>query len=308
MLQALLKGKVEQWFTKPPWDIEDLLTSVVFGSADYAGIDGWKKIVMPFIGGAVLSPSDRDLLREKLPTEIKEVKYYFWPTFANFQHKYVEKDSSKRAVNFFNVAASEPDLIIKLTDSSGRVFLILVEVKLLSSKNCATSEKPRDITDQLAKYWLHLLEQSRKEKAIPLALVYIKPGLGYPHDEIQDSKKILGRVGEVSPKIYYQSWYSLPIVASESKHLPNPIPRILEDVVQLFKVKWGMYYEPPKDWEVLGKPDYCSKWSIDLLEAMPKLTTNINQECSWPKKITLPESNSSLLFQKQSFELREWSI
>ena len=46
MLQAILHGKLDRWLSKDAYTIEDLLTSVVLGSACYAPHD---QALLPFL-------------------------------------------------------------------------------------------------------------------------------------------------------------------------------------------------------------------------------------------------------------------
>jgi hypothetical protein len=129
MLQALIHGKVHRWLVKNPCEIEDLLTSVVFGSCQYAGLEGWRSALAPFLGKAADSRDTGTVRRldELLPNpaSLKEVSYSFWPSFAEFV---VERQhQSGSMADPIVVEGAIPELIISLENVEGRKFFLLIE-------------------------------------------------------------------------------------------------------------------------------------------------------------------------------------
>ena len=114
MLQALLFGKIDRWLpNKNPWQIEDVLTAVVFGSCEYAGRSGWTAGLYPFLAEAVNSRRQKFSDQLPLPADVCEVSYRFWPFF--------DKISELRHIT---IAAAEPELIISLTTKNQQKTLL----------------------------------------------------------------------------------------------------------------------------------------------------------------------------------------
>src|ERR1700734_3536264 len=151
MLQALIHGKIDRWLTKNPWEIEDLLTAVVFGNCENIGIDGWTAALHPFLAQAVDLRTMRRL-GDVLPPvqDVSQVSYAFWPDFGGFQRNI--DDPTSAVSDSIAVLGASPELIICLITKDQRKWFVLIEVKLNIGKSSLPSSSPHEVGDQLAKY------------------------------------------------------------------------------------------------------------------------------------------------------------
>src|SRR3989304_1732492 len=108
MLAAQLRGKL----TRKEEDLEDLLTSNVFGSIKYVPHENG---LIPLLAAAEDSNGFNPL--RSLP-KISAVDYEFWP--------YLEDGNGN---------AREPDVLIRITYETKRQIIILVEAKYKSGKS-----------------------------------------------------------------------------------------------------------------------------------------------------------------------------
>src|SRR5438093_1496741 len=132
MLQALLKDKLTKYFNRPPFDIEDLLTSVAFGSFEYvAPHEG----LLPFLRRA-MDAENRSLA--PFVEDVLEVEYGFWEYHAESTHSAASPDSGENLL--VRVRASEPELLLKFRCKDGPPKWLLVEVKLRTSKSSVAAD------------------------------------------------------------------------------------------------------------------------------------------------------------------------
>ncbi len=125
MLQAFIQNKVSRWLTKPAWELEDLLTSVVFGSCEYAGKDGWDLFLHPFLSAAKATNDNENLFGKKLPKpeNITSIKYYFWKSLSSFST--VRSIPGKKVENNVNVNQSIPEVILEIeADQTYYIFMV----------------------------------------------------------------------------------------------------------------------------------------------------------------------------------------
>jgi hypothetical protein len=246
MLQALMHKKIDRWLSnKNPWEIEDLLTSVVFGSCKYAGINGWKYGLRHFLAAATNSgnKATAQMLDEKLPSnnDILTIEYDFWPSLSEFS----PKDQCNHAVT---IAGAIPEVILTITNKNKLKYFLLVEVKLNIGKSSSASSDPSRISDQLAKYWEHLKHYALERSGEALAIVYVTTNTSFPHNEIEESMlEIKNKLGGPNPPIFWVSWRQfVPQVALHTKNINLPI--LLTDLIILLSDRWGLIYDEIKDW------------------------------------------------------------
>jgi len=129
MLQALLYGKLSQ----EQENLEDLLTSSVFGILEYlppaTGL-------IPILQLARFSDGSVDSVFFTMGLQILKIE--FWPTYS------VEAGST------------EPDVVIWAQEPSGQRHIVLVEVKLWSSKSSRPDMNRENVPISLAEsgpYW-----------------------------------------------------------------------------------------------------------------------------------------------------------
>jgi hypothetical protein len=213
MLQAQLSGKL----TRTEENMEDLLTSNVFGSISY---------VSPQEGLIPLLTNSRNSSGKAPPRielqKIEEVKYDFWPW---------EKKGCY---------GCEPDVRITVHLSGGSSVIIFVEAKYFSPKSSTADEEKKGPYDQLAREWDNL-QASTKEGDTPM-LLYITADLGYPMDDFLASKQDYLNYTEQEMDVYWISWRNLPKLFSNRNH--EKLRRdILRDLAELLRKKGLTFFE-----------------------------------------------------------------
>jgi hypothetical protein len=209
MLQAQLEGKL----TRREEEMEDLLTSNVFGSLKY---------VQPEEGLLPLLSSSEDI-DGNAPIDffqtISDARYKFWPKI---------KESGCNGC--------EPDVLITIRLSDGQKILLLVEAKYLSDKSSKadSGEKPMD---QLAREWDNLKKRAQRKKANPI-LLYITADISYPKDCIEDSNKEFTDKRSECMKVFWISWRRITNLFHNAKQ-----DSILSDLVKLLKKQGLTFFE-----------------------------------------------------------------
>lgn len=186
MLQALLRGKLDRWLSKDAYTIEDLLTSVVLGSACYAPHE---EALLPFLREAV--DEHGKTLAAHL-TDVASVTAEFWPNWGASEAGPDEDDDTEARAEHDEddpqpadgprparvvVPRSQPEVVLDVERTDGKRQLILLEVKLHSGKSSHASGNGV-VTDQLAKYWCQLKREAEQRSAEALAVVYLTKGIG----------------------------------------------------------------------------------------------------------------------------------
>jgi len=206
MLQAILKGKL----SREEEDLEDLLTSCVFGTMKYVPIAVG---ILPLLQAAEDGMSQKPLVKI---SEIASIDYDFWPPLD-------EADC----------IACEPDILIRIATIESRRYIFLVESKYLSSKSSAATTDGNP-TDQLAKEWDNLLSVSNREKREPF-LIYITAHTEYPQSEIEDSIREYSLKRNKAMNVIWLSWRKLVKVFENT---PNNMLKDLSAVLE----KLGLTY------------------------------------------------------------------
>lgn len=244
MLQAQLRGKL----TRQEDDMEDLLTSNVFGSIKYIRPE---EGLLPLLASSINSDGNA-------PTQalqpISNVKYEFWP--------WIQEPKCE---------GCEPDVLITIQLVNNQKIIILVEAKYLSDKSSLANEgvAPKD---QLAREWDNLTRLADRQKATPI-LLYVTAHLGYPKKSIDDSRKEYMGKRKEDMSVFWISWRKLPKLFSNARH------QILNDLVEVlrrqgliffegipkpevFNVEWSFKAEPHWNWSMFE--ECCIKWSFGL--------------------------------------------
>jgi len=219
MLIAQLKGKL----TREEEDLEDLLTSNIFGSLKYLAAEVG---IMPLL--SAVEKIDKTRPFEKL-AKILEVKYEFWP-FLKEKGCY----------------PCEPDVLLRIFFKNGEKTVVLIEAKFKSGKSSFAdqSEMPYD---QLAREWDNLVVLANREKARPL-LLYITPHIGLPYEDVDSAKHEYAkkRGPEKEIDIGWISWRKLPAIYADSQN------ELIKDAVEILRRMGLTYFEgfsvtDPKD-------------------------------------------------------------
>jgi hypothetical protein len=228
MLQAQLRGKL----TRKEEDLEDLLTSNVFGSIKYVQRpeDGLLPILASCTDSYYKSPS-------YALQPISNINYDFWPWLQEP-----------------NCEGCEPDVIIHIQYVNNQKIIILVEAKYLSGKSSGANEGEAP-TDQLAREWDNLTFLADREGAIPL-LLYVTADLGYHAcaKSIEDSCREYKRKRNKDMSVFWISWRKLRTLFLETDQ------EILKDLVKVL-VRQGLTF-----FEGITKPKLLDiDWSFTAL-------------------------------------------
>lgn len=217
MLHALLRGKLSREQAENFFSAEDVLTSVVLGSASY--LDP-KAALLPFLSEA------RSIADEPISWPlVAEAECEFWPSWSA-----VDLDGPA-------AAASEPEVVVRLTDRWGRSFWLLIEVKLHNGIS-SSATKHGAVNHQLAKYWLHLNERAKQAGATALGVVYVTKDMACPTSDIEDANAELAAKGAPAGAFFWLSWRRFGgAVAAAGSTSP-----LLRDVLRLLKDEWDLEY------------------------------------------------------------------
>lgn len=217
VLQALLRKKLYGEFVRHPRDVEDLLTSVVFGACCYAG--SVNVALLPFLGAA--KTSEGAPLSNRL-RGVERAEFRFWPPWDR-----VEADGSVIP------ARDEPDLLLELVDADGRSSLLVIEAKLWSGKSSRPSSTGA-VTDQLGKYWLGLKHRAGVNST-PLGVVYLVSGTTPPFADLEETQAELQAKGHDRAPLYWLSWRKFERVVDSSS-----APPMIRDVIELLRDEWQL--------------------------------------------------------------------
>ena len=257
MLQAQLRGKL----TRTEENMEDLLTSNVFGSFKYIPYEDGLSILL-----SNSIDSEEKILSNLLPP-IKDVKYFFWPWIQ-------ESDCE----------GCEPDVFITVQQREDLKFIIFVEAKYLSGKSSEADEGTAP-SDQLAREWDNLISLAEKEKAIPI-LLYVTADLGYPTESISASCREYEKKRKKEMKVFWISWRKLPSLFSTTD---NPILKDLVMVLQLQSLKFfeGLRKVEPINikWSFKAKVD----WSWSAYISLPIYWKYMQKNYNWSYTIVSQE-------------------
>lgn len=257
MIQVLLKGKLEKEFVRDPFEIEDLLTSVVLGSCEYLPSD---RVLLPFLsrarlcdGGARPGPA----LGEKL-RGVEGVEYEFWPWWrvqsdeaasgSDGEDGHEEADEPSDGDASTSRHWCQPELALRVKDQGGRKAWLLVEVKLHMGKSSRPSLEPTRVDDQLGKYWLALKREAEADGAEALGVVYLTAHNICPFADFRETLDELEKKGrkaaeEVVP-LYWLSWrHFLDAVPDPCGSLPllRDVRRLVRDYWQLVNVEMASW-------------------------------------------------------------------
>lgn len=237
MLAAQLRNKL----TRREEDLEDLLTSNVFGSIKY----------VPFVDGLIPLLSGIEDSNEKNPfkdlSQILRVDYSFWP--------YLKEK---------NCIGCEPDVLISIEYETGAKTIFLVEAKYKSGKSSEATDDDDKPHDQLAREWDNLLVFAKEKNAKPY-LLYVTADFGYPKEDIEEAQSEFEKKRGARIDIVWISWRKLPIIFHRNK------TDILEDLIEILRRQWLIFFEgisAPKhiesiEWHFHGH-SLKLNWSFDV--------------------------------------------
>ena len=258
MVHGLLRGKIGDVGGRNPFEVEDLLTSVVLGAASYVEPE---RALLPFLREA------RSASREPLPVPIEPVSVDcdFWPNA--WAGVVPEPDGSAAGID-----GGQPEVVVRLDQPGERGSVLLVEVKLRSGiSSSATPQGP--VAHQLAKYWLHLLRVAKAEDRRPLGVVFVTEGIRFPSADIEEATDELRAKGCPEGAFFWVSWRRFERVVE-----PDGC-RILADVLRLLREQWGLTWV-----------DDAWVWPREVAPGAP--AAFFGESWSWPtpRSSTCPEA------------------
>lgn len=216
MIQALARGKFPKIGDRDPFDVEDLLTSVVLGAASYDP----ERALLPFLREA------RSACREPVPLPTSPVTVEFWPR----PWAAVAPEPGASAVG---VDGGQPELMVRLDPPGERGSVLLVEVKLRSGiSSSGTQDGP--VSHQLAKYWMHLLRVAKAEDRHPLGVVFVTEGITFPTADVEEAAAELRAKRCPEGAFFWVSWRRFERVVDTQGS------RLLADVQQLLRDQWEL--------------------------------------------------------------------
>ena len=198
MLMALLKGKL----SREQENMEDILTSTVFGLLKYEERISQEAALLPFLRRAETLDGDHPLA---VPVGTRtgyggRPGYEFWPGW--------KEDLC---------AFCEPDVVLRLVGPDGSRKLVSVEAKFrsgISSQADDIDETPP--AHQLAREWDNLFRRAETEAAVPV-LVYLTAYFGIPHATIEGAQAELAAKGRPKGTIAWLSWRHLDTALASSE-------------------------------------------------------------------------------------------
>jgi len=208
MLQAMLKGKL----TRDEESLEDLLTSIVFGTMKY----------VPF-GDALLHffHSVEDSQGENPFKDINEISsadFIFWPRLTES-----------------GCFPCEPDVLVYVITSERRKLMFLFESKYLYGKSSkAGGDKLPE--DQLAKEWDNLVLKAQREKCDPF-LIYVTAHTMFPKGEIESSIREYETKKNRKMSAAWISWRKLTRILAQSHNA------MVQDLVKVLRKLGLIYFE-----------------------------------------------------------------
>ncbi len=235
MLAAQLHNKL----TRNEEDLEDLLTSNVFGSIKY----------VPQEYGLIPLLSAAEGLNDKNP-------FIYLPPISNIEYDFWQRLKEE------NCYACEPDVLIHIEHTTGTQTTILVEAKFKSGKSSEADDGDKP-NDQLAREWDNLIAYTTKKKSNPY-LLYITADFGHPMEDIEASKSDYFRTRGKEMEIFWLSWRKLPTIFHNSKY------DILKDLVEVLRQQWLIFFEGVTGPENLSNVNWqfqntaCYDWTTNF--------------------------------------------
>ena len=243
MLEALLERKL----SREQENMEDLLTSMVFGSfRRMPAAQG----LLPFLRKSEDIIGTSPLIQNDKLYSAEYNQYRFWPPWQKFG----------------NVDSCEPDVVIRLDAGIEKDILILIEAKYLSGISSFSSKGPT-VSHQIAKEWLHLNRKAKKCNCIPW-LIYLTTDMGKnarKKDIDEAQKEIIKKCGKhaTKPTISWLSWRVLSKLFDERSN-DNFQSSAIRDIRKLADRLNLNYFEGIPDFKLLPTFQYKFKDEISF--------------------------------------------
>jgi hypothetical protein len=262
MIEAFIHKKL----TSRQENMEDILTSNVFGMLQYVPPEiGLFRFLAKAI--AIGKEDNREFPLKFLSDDQYSVSYQFWPRWQN-----PETDGSWL----------EPDVELHIQGGSGVSYLVCIEAKYHSGKSSvveeieeqAEEEATKKCSDQLAREWIALVDEARKQNSKPL-LIYLTADFGCPNELINDS--LLEHRSKhpdlLEPQINWLSWRELADLFDDApdRSILQAIANLVKEMgltffrgiskVNPISVTWR-FEAPPHKWQFQVSPISC-QWRFE---------------------------------------------
>lgn len=221
MFAAQLYGKL----TRREEDLEDLLTSNVFGTFKYISPENG---LIPLLNNS--QRLDGSYPFREL-SQISNVEYKFW-----------------YGLNEENCKSCEPDVLIYITNSNGNQIIVLVEAKYKSGKSSMADDTDKP-NDQLAREWDNLIVLAKELKANPY-LLYVTADILFPTKDLEDAQFEFKKKRKDNMDIVWISWRKLPLIYYTGADI------IVKDLIKILQRQWLIYFEGVESPEYLPKIDW----------------------------------------------------
>lgn len=189
----MFAAQIHRKLTRPEEEMEDLLTSNVFGIWNY---------IRPGLGLLQFLRTAQRLDGTPLAglDEVETAPLTFWP--------WIQEPHAKGA---------EPDVLIEMALPGERKFLILVEAKYHSEKSSFADASPEP-NDQLAREMDNLRRMAKRQGIRDYALVYVTAHTLMPKPDIEEAiSELAEKTGDgAADRFYWTSWRRLRAVLAEA--------------------------------------------------------------------------------------------
>ena len=234
MLQGILHYKLGAVFHDGAFRIEDFLTAIALGACEYVE---HRLALIPFLETARSHTGQHLRLTH---VDVSSAEMTFW------KMREALHEGDQQIAN-----AGEPELVVQLTTASGERRWLLVEAKLHAEKSSIALEGPT-VTDQLAKYWLHLrriVADAGAPEEAALGVVYITKHPVLPTADLEASERELKQKGHLSPRFYWTNWRELSRIAKANageSRLLRDLARVLEEHFEMPEIAMAWSWPEPR--------------------------------------------------------------
>lgn len=238
MLQGLLRGKISEVNGRPAMEVEDLLTSVILGTA--CQLDP-RRALLPFLTEA-RAPNGESLAWPFAHAAVST----FWPNWDAI----VAGPGGIPA----GAEAAQPEVVVRLTDRGGRHHTMLLEVKLWSGLSSAAT-RTGPVNHQLGKYWVHLVDRCRRDGSTPFGVLFITEGISLPSEAFEQANDELRAKGYPEGRFAWLSWRRFERVVKADGE------PFLTDVLALLRGHWRLtWVEAQWTWPADPPPAFGARF------------------------------------------------
>jgi len=269
MLQALLRNK----FSRSEEELEDLLTSNVFGALQYSARHD---LLAEFLAGAITA-SGVEPLRGLPP--ISAASFDFWPWLTRTE------------------VGCEPDVCVRLVHDDLTRTVVLVESKVRAGKHRAPDWMPKP-RDQLARQAWCLLDDEAHRRCV----LFVTTHLDTPRGELRESEKELREVhvADGYVPIAWVPWHRLVRILTKGG---SGIPLILADLLRVLRRLHLTDFEgisPPRDlpaaYRFSAEAEAGEGWFLESPSALPSSFRFVESK-GFDLLKSLPSTNPRWRFQ-----------